>query len=171
LPSGDHSAAEESQLDHAALAIVELRQRLEGIVERDDIVARCIGDDLRFVEGHPCIEPSTFLCPSGARVVDENPTYDAGADREKVGSVVPRHVLGVNELQIRLVDERGGLKAVSGTLVGHVPARYLMELSMHERNQVFEGTLVATGPVPQQLGDLGRLVGNDAILVGFALQP
>ena len=49
----DAQPAEKPQLDDAALALVERRQRLQRIVERDEIVRRLAGDDERLVEASP----------------------------------------------------------------------------------------------------------------------
>jgi hypothetical protein len=46
----------------------------------------------------------------------------------------------------------------------HMPPRDLVELSMHERNQPFEGALVALPPSEQQSGDVRGAVRNVRIL-------
>jgi len=45
-------------------------------------------------------------------------------------------------------------------LVPNVPARHLMKLLVHERNQPVEGAFVASPPFEKQPGDLGGMVRN-----------
>ena len=68
-------------------------------------------------------------------------------------AVVPCHVLGVDEAEVRLVDQGGCLEAVSRMLPGRVPPRDVVELSMYERNQLLEGMVIALAPSEQQAGD------------------
>jgi len=100
-----------------------------------------------------------------ARVVHEDAAHHASTHREEMSAVLPRHILRVNQAKIRLIDERGRLKAVTGSLVHHVAPRDLMQLTMDKRNQSPERILVAMTPLQEQLGDVRRLVDNAAILV------
>jgi hypothetical protein len=79
-------------------------------------------------------------------VVHEDAAHHASGHGEEMRAVVPRDVFRVDQPQVRLVDERGRLEAVTRALVTHVPPRELMELSVDERNQLLEGTLVALPP-------------------------
>ena len=103
----------------------------------------------------------------GARVVHEDATHDASGHREEMRAVVPRDGLRVDQPEIRLVDERRRLKAVTRALVPYVPPRDLMELSMDERNQPIEGRLVALPPFEKEPGDLRGMVRNATILSPF----
>ena len=58
------------------------------------------------------------------------------------------------------MNERGGLEAVIGALVRHVPPRDLMQFAFDERDQLFKGKFIAKTPLAQQLGDPGRLLRN-----------
>ena len=86
-------------------------------------------------------------------MVDEDTAHDASRNGQKVGPVLPVDVRRVHETQIRFVDERRRLEAVAGALAGHAAARDLMEFPIDERNQPFEGRLVAISPVEEQSGD------------------
>jgi hypothetical protein len=67
---------------------------------------------------------------------------------------VPRNIFGIDEPQIRFVDQRRRLEAVSRTLAGHAPSRDLMKLPLYERNQSAQGGFVALTPFQKQSGGL-----------------
>ena len=54
--------------------------------------------------------PSALLATAGPRVVDEDLTHETGRERIEVAAVVPVDRRGTHEAQIRLVNQRGGLK-------------------------------------------------------------
>ena len=77
-------------------------------------------------------------------------------DREEVGAVLPLDVLPVDQAQVRLVDERGRLEDVPGTLAGHAAGRDAPQLLVDERRQRLERGLVPAAPGDEQLRDVGR---------------
>ena len=80
---------------------------------------------------------------------------------------MPRHIFGINESQIRFVDQRRCLEAMPSTLSGHASSRDLMKLPLYERNQSVEGGLVALTPFQKESRSLRGVVGNIAILCPF----
>jgi len=100
-------------------------------------------------------------------VVDQNAPHHAGGNRQEMRAVLPRDIFGIDEPEIRFVDQRRRLKAVPDALSGHAPSGDLVKLALYERNQSVEGGLVALTPSEQQSGGLGRMVGNVAILSLF----
>ena len=85
-------------------------------------------------------------------MVHENAAHDSRGDGQEVRAVLPRHVVSGNQPQIRLVDERRRLQTVTDGLMTDVPPRDAMEFIVDERNQPFEGTVVALAPFEQQSG-------------------
>jgi hypothetical protein len=75
-------------------------------------------------------------------------------------TVVPRDVFHIDQAEVRLVDQRGRLKAVAPPLAGHAPPRDLMEFPLNQRNQSLEGRLVAMPPFEKKLGDPRRAFRN-----------
>jgi hypothetical protein len=55
----------------------------------------------------------------GARHVDQHAAHLPRGHRQEVLAVLPLHVLDVDQTQVRLVDERGGLQAVAGAFTSH----------------------------------------------------
>lgn len=79
-------------------------------------------------------------------MVHENAPHHASGNRQEMRAVMPRHIFGVNETQIRFVDQRRCLEAMPSTLSCHAPSRDLVKLPLDERNQSVEGGLVALTP-------------------------
>ena len=100
-------------------------------------------------------------------MVHQNAPHQASGYRQEVRAIVPRNIFGIDEPQIRFVDQRRRLEAVARTLAGQTPSRDLVKLPLDERNQSAEGGLVALTPLQKQSGGLGEIVRNVAILVPF----
>ena len=163
----DAQPAEEPQLDDAALALVELRQRLQRVVERDEVLTGSVGDDERLVEASPS-PPRRRASDSAARARGPRGCGASGAPPPRGsarGSASP--LPAVDEPEVRLVDERRRLEAVARALARHAAARDPVQLPVDERNQSLEGTLVALPPLEQQPGDVRGMVGNAPIVVPF----
>jgi hypothetical protein len=74
--------------------------------------------------------------------------------------VVPRDVVRIDQAKVRLIDQGGGLKAVTSALPGHAPPCDLVEFPMNQRNQSLEGLLVAPPPFEKEAGDSRRVCRN-----------
>ena len=63
-----------------------------------------------------------------------------------MGLVLPEGEAGVSPMSHRvhvgLIDESRGLQRMTGALHGHVAARQIMQLSMHEKKQLLQRLLV-----------------------------
>jgi hypothetical protein len=160
----DRQSAEEAELDDAAFAIVDFRQRVQRLVERDELFAWRVADDQLLVELDAFRESASFLRVSRARVVDEDPPHDAGAHGKKMRAVVPCHILGVDQSKVGLVHERGRLQAVATVFARGMSPRNLMKLVVNERNQLLQRVLLAAAPSAEQVGRRNRVFGNTAIL-------
>lgn len=146
--------AKEPQLDDTAFSLVEFRERLERIVQRNDVLTRLIGHDERFVEGHLDALAAAFLRVPRARVVDEDATHHTSGHGEEMRSVLPRDRLPVDKTNIGFVDQRRCLQAVSHALPHHAASRDLVQFLMHERDQSLAGSLVAFPPFEKERGDI-----------------
>ena len=152
-------AAEEAQLDDAAFALVELRERMERIVQRFEVLVR-VTDNERLVQRNLMRPTTAFLVVAGAGVIDEDPPHDAGADRVEVRAILPGDGGAVDQPDIRLVEQGGGLVAVSRALTGHAAPGDPVQLTLDERHQPLEGILVALSPLEQERGHTGGMVRN-----------
>ena len=160
----DAQPTEEPQLDDLALPIIEGSQRFQGVVECDEVLSRFLGYDERFVERDPDRPTASFLIFPSARVVDQYAPHHAGSHGEEVGPILPGHGFAVDQPDVRLVDERGGLQAMADSLARHAAPGNPVELAMDERNQPLDRGRIALSPFQEQASDLGRALRNIAIL-------
>ena len=100
-------------------------------------------DRQTFVERHLHGPPAAFLIPLRSRVVDEDAPHETGRHREEVRAILPVDLLDVDQAQVRLVDERGRLKAVPCPFAGHAPAGDAAQFAVDDRNEPIERRLVA----------------------------
>ena len=54
-------------------------------------------------------------------------------------AVLPPHLPDIDELEVGLVDQRGGLQGVSDALMAHLTPRDATKFRMHHRNEALEG--------------------------------
>ena len=78
-----------------------------------------------------------MACTGWAR--HEDATHGFRRRPKKVGAVLPGLILGANQPQPRLMDQRGGLKRVIGRFVRHLLSREFAELVINERQEFFSG--------------------------------
>jgi hypothetical protein len=159
-------AAEKPHLDDAAFPLIESRQCLQGLVERDEVRSTLVSHDEPFVEGDPRRITAALLIAPRTRMIHENVPHHTSGDGEEVRAIVPCHGFRIDQPEIRLVDERRGLQAVIRPLVPDVPLRDSMELCVNERNQPLQGVVVALPPFQKQPGNLRGMVWN-AISLGY----
>ena len=74
----------------------------------------------------------------------------AGGHREKMRAILQLDPMNINQPEIDLVDERGGLENVAWTLARHVPLRETPQFGVHERKQLLHSCAVAAPPFDQQ---------------------
>ena len=92
-----------------------------------------------------------------ARVIDEDPPHHHRGHANELGAVRPVHLPLVDQPEIRLVDERGGLQGVAGALTGQKRARQSPQLVVDERQHLVAGVLVAPAT-----GMCDRVCGTEA---------
>ena len=117
------------------------------------------------VERHPMERAAALLVVSRASEVHEHAAHQARGHREKVRAILPLDAANINQLEVDLVDEGGGLQHVVRTLAGHVPLGDALELAVHEREQLLDGPVVAGSPFDEEGGHVvGSDVGQDTSL-------
>ena len=85
-------------------------------------------------------------------------THQAGGHGKEVGAILPLNAPDINQLEVDLVDERGGLKYVVRALRGHVPPGDALELAVHKREQFLDSPVVPRSPFDEQRGHALRSV-------------
>ncbi len=79
--------------------------------------------------------------PAGA--LDENPPHCLGGSREKMGASVPFLILVANQSKSGFMDQRSGLKGMSGSLLGHFGGGQSPQLIIDQRQQFLGGLRIA----------------------------
>ena len=91
---------------------------------------------------------------AGAGRVHEHAAHDPGGHGEKVGPVLPVHAPHINESKVRLVHERGSLKALRHAIAVQTSTRDLAQLVMNQRHETRQRVLVSASPFEQQRRDI-----------------
>ena len=85
-----------------------------------------------------------------------------------MGAVLPDDAVLLEQAEVGLVDEGGGLQGVAATLAAEVTRGAAPQVVVDERHQPLLGTAVALTPEAQEFGDaLGRC-GHESLHPGFA---
>ena len=100
-------------------------------------------------------------------MIHQNVPHHSCGHREKVCTVLPCHVPGIDQTQIRFIDERCCLEAVARALSSHASTGNLVKLALDQRNQAAEGDVVALPPFQKQSRGSRWIVRNIAILCPF----
>jgi len=90
--------------------------------------------------------PATLLimpCPS---MVHQNPPHQAGSHGQEMRPILPRNLVGINQPDVGLVDERRGLKTMAGSLPCEASSGDQVEFPVNAGNQLREGGIVALPP-------------------------
>ena len=89
-----------------------------------------------------------------AGVIDQDPAHDPRCDAKEMRSILPIRAALVDETDVGLVHERGGLQGVVRPLVAKLACGDAAKLRIDEREQLIEGSPVAATPIAQQRGDV-----------------
>ena len=104
--------AEESHFHYMTLPQIERRQRIQGIVERDQLLTGLAGDEERFVQRYLLGAATPFLISTGPGRIHQDAPHHSGRHREEVRAVLPPHLINLDQPEVHLVDERGCLRGV-----------------------------------------------------------
>jgi len=80
-------------------------------------------------------------------VINEDPAHDLCCHSEKMSPTPPIDVALVDQSQIHLVNQGGGLKGVADALAAQPTGRYPAQLLVDQWQQPIERALVAATPV------------------------
>src|SRR6185295_5426769 len=96
-------SAEIPQLDDLSFARIDCRQVFQSIIKRDQFRAALLGADDRFIKRN-LERTTTSLCiPAASRVVYQNAPHRLRGYRVEVSSILPSHVLVIDEPEISLI--------------------------------------------------------------------
>ena len=144
-----------SQLHDLAPARIERRQRLERVVQCQQIV-RLLGRAEPLGERHLHGAAAALLAPLRACDVDEHAPHEPGRHGEEVGTILPVHLPGIDEPQVGFVDQRRGRQAVIRPLPPQASPCDPLQFLLDQRRQARERLLVSSPPLQQQIRDAAR---------------
>lgn len=113
-------SAEEFHLDHRAFARMALGEALQSVVERDQIGRMLPGQFPGFIEVNLAPFSAPFFPIMLARVLNKNAAHQLRSHAAKMSAIPPSGSSLINEPEIGLVDQGGGLERVVGTFVSQV---------------------------------------------------
>ena len=154
---GDLLAAETAevpQLDHLRLALIDLGQLVQGLVDFDDVRRLSWGQHVCLVESDSAGGAAALLGLAGAGVIHQHQTHDACRDAEKVGPVLPLNRLRlVDQAEKGFINERRWLQGLVAPGAAEVSPGDGMKLAVDLRRELVQGSTVAPAPFEKQLGD------------------
>src|SRR6266404_8109689 len=87
-------------------------------------------------------------------MINHDAPHQLRSRRDKVGAALPDRLRIVDQPQVGLVENDGGLQGVAGTFPAHVMVGEPAQFGLHQREQLLQRSLVSAAPVSEQLGDL-----------------
>ncbi len=145
-------AAKESQLDNFRLARILLSELMQRRVDAHKFSGLFRREYQGFVEGHNLVFAATLSAQMAAGMVNQDAAHDLGRDGKKVRATSPINGVMLDELEIRLMDQSGGLKGVILPFATHVPPGKTPHFVVDQGDQLRGGILVSIGEVSQEAG-------------------
>ena len=98
-------------------------------------------------------------------MIDHDAAHQLRGDGKEMGAVLPMRMGLVRELKVSVVEQRGGLQGVAGSLPAHVMVRQTLELRLDERDELLQRADVSAAPIAKELrdcccGDAGVTMGK-----------
>jgi hypothetical protein len=87
--------------------------------------------------------PAALLIVSGPGEIHEHAAHQPSGHGEEVRAILPLDPTNINQPEVGLVDEGGGLQNMVATLASHVPLREVPQFPVHEGQQFLDGPFVA----------------------------
>jgi hypothetical protein len=163
----DAHAAKKTHLHHFALPGVDRLQRIQRIVERREILEGCAGHFRGVVKRNLMSPGIALLIALRARSIYQNAPHEAGGHRKEMRAILPLDLFDFDEPEVRLIDQRGRLERVAGTLVAHMAPCQPAQFGVDQREQAVERRHLTLPPGLQQSGWVGRVTWN-AVCAGQA---
>jgi hypothetical protein len=131
-------------------ARIDLFERVEGFIQRQQIVGRLRRDNVSFVDLQQLWIVAALACAATARSIDEDLPHQPRGDGVEMRAILPLETPDVQQPQVGFVDECRGLQRLARALVRHLSFGQPGELLVDDRNQGREGVFVARAPGMQQ---------------------
>src|SRR5215470_1388794 len=148
----DRKSTKKLQLHDPSLLRIHPPELVKRFIQRQQIDFGLVRELLNGRDRHSLLTGSAALHGLMlARVVHQYAPHQLRGNSEKMGAILPFCISLIDELEIGLVDERGGFECVLGALAPQVVARQPSQLAVDQRHQFFERRLIAVTPLDQKL--------------------
>lgn len=145
---------EETQLDQLGGGFVLLFEFRQGLIDREQLVAFGFDRELNLSPIDARELPAAFLAHFSARAVDQNPAHRLGGGGKEMISPLPFLVLVLDQSEISLVNQGGGLQGLAGTFLGHPPGCQAAQFVVHDGEEFVGSVQIASLDGVQQPGYL-----------------
>ncbi len=129
-------AAEITQLDDAALPLVEVSKLGQCLIQQEEIAPAGVDAREVVVEHDPQRSVRTFRRRAGAGMVHENAAHHSRRQREEMHAALPVDLSLAQQAQIGFVHQRGRLECVALAVTTKMACGALPELAVDERQQL-----------------------------------
>jgi hypothetical protein len=146
----DRQSAEGAEFHDSREVFIHTGQAIEGLIECKDRDPIWRGHFHGFINRDTRESVASLARVVASGVINEDPTHDLRCHSEKVSSTPPIDVALVDQSQIHLVNQGGGLKGVAGSLASKPTGRDPAQLRVDERQQLVEGIGVTAPPFSQK---------------------
>ena len=102
---------------------IQPRQTIQGVIERDEIDCAAFSESGCVVKRQVPASPASFSGSPRTLIAHQDLAHQQGADGNEVGAVLKLRAALFLELQIGLMNKRGGLQGMPWTLIADVMTR------------------------------------------------
>ncbi|HYS27743.1 MAG TPA: hypothetical protein VEP46_19175, partial [Vicinamibacterales bacterium] len=142
-----------SHFDDTHLAGIDARERVQRVIERNEVDVRTSAHRNGLVE-RDMPHAASALHVMASCMVDQDAAHQLRRDGEKMCAILPLHPVVVHQAHVGFIDQGGRLEAVAGAFTSHVAVRQETKLRIDDRRELGEGELVSVAPGAQQLTDV-----------------
>jgi hypothetical protein len=118
-------------------------------VQGDQIHGGSFSDAVHGAQRDPHRVAAALVRGAIACVIDQDPPHHHRRHPHELGTVLPVHPALIDQPEIRLVHECGGLQGMTGALADEKRACQPPQFVVHEWQHLFAPLLPAPVPVPQ----------------------
>src|SRR5262245_54108566 len=128
----------------------------ERVIEREQIDVAFVSQLIRLAESQPVLAPASLGRPPASRALDQDVAHSHGGDAEEVRPVLPIDLFFINQPQVDLMNQVGGLERVTGALRAQIISGQASQLTVDQRRQFIERSFVAIAPPDEHLSYVRR---------------
>lgn len=140
--------------------MAELCQPLQGCVQPNELRGLFGREYKGLIQRHCYHSAAALVAQVSACVIDQDPAHGLRSNCEEMGPALPVHRPLLDQLEIGLMNQGGGLQGVLSALAAHVSACQAAQFVVDDRNQPGGSGAITIRQLPQESSDLfaGRIL-------------